>query len=331
MFVENLHRGTMIAILWLICGGFPIVSSSEDIEISAGHNITLVPKYIGDSSGISWWFKGRILVDIKLGHSSRVYLYPKFDHFSDRTTINASTGHMTIRNLTEEDSGHYRAEAVVNNMDQVTRIRLIVFAHSAKVMEESTGNSVILTPKYSGTPTEVSWWRGPYILAWAQLQPSVDVAYYGLRESAKINPSTGSLTIRHLIKSDAADYRAEVLVNNTIHYTAVKLTVIDQEVRGTRGISGGAIAVIVVAVLVNLITFLGVLSCKCGDMVTRFRGPPVVLVSMRCLNQMAPGTKMGKTEIWHCDCISCQSSFPMQRFQEKTHWMEVTNHSPMSQ
>ncbi|XP_077335653.1 uncharacterized protein LOC143981566 isoform X2 [Lithobates pipiens] len=325
MLVEDLHRGTMIAILWLICGGFPIVSSSDIIEIAAGHNITLVPKYIGGSSGISWWFKGRILVDIKLGHSSRVYFYPKFDHFKDRTTINSSTGYVTIRNLTEEDSGDYRAEAVVNDTDQVTRIRLIVFAHPATVMEQSSGNSVILTPRYSGTPTEVSWWRGPYILAWAQLQPSADVAYYRLRGRAKINPSTGNLTIRSLIMSDAADYRAEVLVNNAILYTAVRLTVSAQEVRGTRGMSGGAIAVVVVAVLVNLIAILGILSCKCGSMVTRFRGPPVVLVSMRCIAKMAPGTEMEKTEIWHCDCGLCQSSFPMQRFQEKTHWMEVTN------
>ncbi|XP_040195174.1 uncharacterized protein LOC120928127 isoform X2 [Rana temporaria] len=318
----------MIAILWLICGGFPIVSSSDDIiEMAVGHNISLIPKYIGDSSGVSWWFKGRILADIRLGDSNPVYFYPKFDLFKDRTTINGSTGHMTIRNLTEEDSGHYRAEG--DNTRQVTRIRIIVFDHPVRVVKQSSGCSVILTPKYSGTPSEVSWWRGPHILARAQLHPSSEVAYYGLGGRAHIDPSTGNLTIRCLIMADAAEYRAEVLVNNTIQYTAVKLTVIAQEVRGRRGtigLSGCAIAVMVVAASVILVAILGVLSCKCGAMVTRFRDPPVVLVSMRCITKMALGTRMEKTETWYCDCRLCQSSFPMERFQEKTHCMEVTNY-----
>ncbi|XP_068122420.1 lymphocyte function-associated antigen 3 [Hyperolius riggenbachi] len=219
----------MVAVWLLACASLLVTSSSaasvDIIEEVARSSTTLEPKYSGSPTGISWWLNGRILVDIHLQPQIRVYSYPKFSPFKDKTYIDHSSGRLTIRDLTEAESGYYRAEVMVDEKILVTHTRLIVLPQAREVLEAESGGSVTLQPKYSGDPSEISWWKATDILVDLQLKPSEHIGFYHFKGRAAIDKITGQLTITNLTKADSGLYRAEVLVDDRTQYSGIQLTV----------------------------------------------------------------------------------------------------------
>lgn len=101
--------------------GQPLLNQSEQIKM-VGSEVTLEPQYRGDPSEINWKRNGNKLVDMKLNPLDK----PIFYCLQDRATIDRTDGRLTIRDLTIEDSGVYKAEALVNNGYQNTEITLTV-------------------------------------------------------------------------------------------------------------------------------------------------------------------------------------------------------------
>ncbi|XP_073473680.1 uncharacterized protein [Aquarana catesbeiana] len=101
--------------------GQPLLNQSEQIKM-VGSEVTLEPKCSGDPSEINWKINGNKLVDMKLNTQDE----PTFYCLQDRADIDRTDGRLTIRDLTIEDSGVYKAEALVNNGYQNTEITLTV-------------------------------------------------------------------------------------------------------------------------------------------------------------------------------------------------------------
>ncbi|XP_068122424.1 uncharacterized protein [Hyperolius riggenbachi] len=257
----TLRRGVVTAVYFLICIDLVTSSSAPPVDIIekvAGNSVTLQPKYSGSPAGISWWLNGHILVDIQLKPQKQDYSYPAFSLLKDNADIDHSRGYLTIRDLTEAESGYYRAEVVVGEKILVTHTRLIVLPQAREVLETESGGSITLQPKYSGDPSEISWWKATDILVDLQLKPSEYIGYYHFKGRAAIDKITGQLTISNLTKADSGLYRAEVMVDDRTQYMGVKLTVLGSGGRGgpDRRVTGAIIgAGLILAVLILILYY----------------------------------------------------------------------------
>lgn len=94
------------------------------VQKAVEDNVTLVPKFSGVPTEINWKLNNNKLVDMELKPLER-----HFYRLADRADLQLN-GSLTIRNLTKEDSGAYKSEAIVNNFIQETEIRLAVLGKS---------------------------------------------------------------------------------------------------------------------------------------------------------------------------------------------------------
>ncbi|XP_077335492.1 uncharacterized protein LOC143981499 [Lithobates pipiens] len=104
---------------------------------------------------------------------------------------------------------------------------LWVRSAAPSVINVEAGRDVTLVPNFSGDPSEINWKIDGNKLVDMELKPRVDIAFYVLRDRATISPSDGRLTIKDLTVGDSGVYKAEVLVNNVIQATEIRLNVSD--------------------------------------------------------------------------------------------------------
>ncbi|XP_073473638.1 uncharacterized protein [Aquarana catesbeiana] len=116
-------------------------------------NVTLVPKFSGVPTEINWKLNNNKLVDMELKPLER-----HFYRLADRAELQLN-GSLTIRNLTKEDSGAYKSEAIVNNFIQETEIRLSVFDRVSKpiISDSSTDEQIILHCESSTINVSYKW------------------------------------------------------------------------------------------------------------------------------------------------------------------------------
>ncbi|XP_077335697.1 uncharacterized protein LOC143981594 isoform X1 [Lithobates pipiens] len=110
------------------------------VQKAVDDDVTLVPKFSGVPTEINWKLNNNKLVDMELKPLNR-----HFYRLADRADLQLN-GSLTIRNLTKEDSGAYKSEAIVNNFFQITEIQLTVLDRVSKpiVFDDSTDQTIIL-------------------------------------------------------------------------------------------------------------------------------------------------------------------------------------------
>ncbi|XP_040190072.1 uncharacterized protein LOC120921625 isoform X2 [Rana temporaria] len=101
--------------------GQPLLAQSQQVKM-VGSDLILDAQYIGDPSEINWKINDKKLVNMNLISP----VDPIFYSLKGRATIDETNGRLTIRGLTIEDSGIYRAEALVKDGHQITEITLTV-------------------------------------------------------------------------------------------------------------------------------------------------------------------------------------------------------------
>ncbi|KAM5126912.1 uncharacterized protein ACMZJ9_021025, partial [Mantella aurantiaca] len=94
----------------------------EKIETVIEGNVTLVPKYFGVPTEITWKMNSDLLVEMEMAKPK-----PHFYRLADRAHLDRS-GSLTIRYLTKEDSGVYKSEVLITRNIQETEIHLSVLA-----------------------------------------------------------------------------------------------------------------------------------------------------------------------------------------------------------
>ncbi|XP_040190112.1 uncharacterized protein LOC120921661 [Rana temporaria] len=99
-----------------------IVYAVEVEEKSVGSDVVLKPKYSGELSEIIWRKGKHEVAHMKLSPQKNVTYSPLLE---GRADIYSTNGVLTIKNLTIEDSGVYKAEVVlVDGTSQFTKINL---------------------------------------------------------------------------------------------------------------------------------------------------------------------------------------------------------------
>ncbi|XP_068127025.1 uncharacterized protein [Hyperolius riggenbachi] len=132
--------------------------SADVIYRQVGSDVTLESRYSGRPTEINWKVNGDKLVDLELIPA----LPPVFYHLRDRATIDVTgrtTGFVTIKNLTKEDSKLYKSEALVDNRFQETDIRLIVRDRVSKpTIPQCTTEGKLIVSCETSTPDVTYKW-----------------------------------------------------------------------------------------------------------------------------------------------------------------------------
>ncbi|KAM5125048.1 lymphocyte function-associated antigen 3-like, partial [Mantella aurantiaca] len=131
---NNLNHGDKMAVLSVSA------PPQEKIETVIEGNVTLVPKYFGVPTEITWKRNSDLLVEMEMAKPK-----PHFYRLADRAHLDRS-GSLTIRYLTKEDSGIYKSEVLITRNIQETEIHLSVLDRVSKplIYDNSTGQKIIL-------------------------------------------------------------------------------------------------------------------------------------------------------------------------------------------
>ncbi|XP_040190102.1 uncharacterized protein LOC120921655 isoform X1 [Rana temporaria] len=133
---------------------------------------------------------------------------------------------LTLVGVTRNDDAIYycRAANKINHGDNV--VVLSVIALPPLMVQKAVEDDVTLVPKFSGVPTEINWKLNNNKLVDMELEPPQS-HFYRLADRADLHRN-GSLTIRKLTKEDSGAYKSEVIVNNFIQETEIRLAVLDR-------------------------------------------------------------------------------------------------------
>ncbi|XP_077335661.1 CD48 antigen-like [Lithobates pipiens] len=143
--------------LFLLLGALLLGAGAQQTVLKAvGSEVIMKPKYTGNPSEINWKINGNRLVDMEVNSQNKP---PMFYRLQDRASIDRTNGVLTIRDLRIEDSGDYRAEALVNNNYQYTDITLTVRACPDKpnITNKTTKENIVLYCESSTPGVTYKW------------------------------------------------------------------------------------------------------------------------------------------------------------------------------
>ncbi|XP_077335666.1 CD48 antigen-like [Lithobates pipiens] len=146
-----------LTVLFTLLGVLLGARAQQTVLKLVGSEVTLEPKYTGNPTEINWKINGDKLVDMELNSQDE----PIFYRLQDRATIDRTNGRLTIKNLTTEDSGFYRAEVLVNSIYQYTDITLTVRAcpDEPNITDQSTEENIVLYCESSTPGVTYKWFN----------------------------------------------------------------------------------------------------------------------------------------------------------------------------
>ncbi|KAI5105926.1 carcinoembryonic antigen-related cell adhesion molecule 5 isoform X1, partial [Silurus meridionalis] len=171
----------------------------ERMDIKVGENLVITPISIPDSSRVStkWNYNGKtFLTEI---HSGIIIQPP----YTDRASLNTNTLALTLKSLTESDSGQYTLEVVTvtETNSSVTSVQVFVPASNVTILPSQTelvefNSTVSLRCSASGSFLTFVW-----------LNRSSEVTE---DDRVQLTDSNSSLTITNVTRADRGPYYCNV-------------------------------------------------------------------------------------------------------------------------
>ncbi|KAI5090910.1 carcinoembryonic antigen-related cell adhesion molecule 1 isoform X2, partial [Silurus meridionalis] len=175
----------------------------ERMDIKVGENLVITPISIPDSSRLSarWSYNGKTFLTET---PSGIIIQPPY---TDRASLNTNTLALTLKRLTESDSGQYALEVVTvtETNSSVTSVQVFVPASNVTILPSQTelvefNSTVSLRCSASGSFLTFVW-----------LNKSSEVT---AGDRVQLTDSNSSLTITNVIRGDRGPYHCQV--SNTV-------------------------------------------------------------------------------------------------------------------
>ncbi|XP_077335679.1 uncharacterized protein LOC143981584 [Lithobates pipiens] len=146
-----------LTVLFTLLGVLLGVRAQQTVLKAVDREVIMKPKYTGNPSEINWKINGDKLVDMEVIPPGE----PLFYRLQDRASIDRTNGVLTIKDLTVEDSGLYRAEVLVNSIYQYTDITLTVRAcpDEPNITDQSTEENILLYCESSTPGVTYKWFN----------------------------------------------------------------------------------------------------------------------------------------------------------------------------
>ncbi|KAI5620458.1 carcinoembryonic antigen-related cell adhesion molecule 1 isoform X2, partial [Silurus asotus] len=196
----------------------------ERMDIKVGENLVITPISIPDSLRLlaKWYYHGTIfLTEIPSG----IIIQPPY---TDRASLNTNTLALTLKSLTQSDSGQYALEVftVTETFRGVTSVQVFVPVANVKLLPSQTelveiNSTVSLRCSASGSFLTFVWLN----------KSSEGTA----GDRVQLTDSNSSLTITNVTRGDRGPYHCKVSntvskgasspINLTIHYGPENVTV----------------------------------------------------------------------------------------------------------
>ncbi|CAM4660185.1 unnamed protein product [Leuciscus chuanchicus] len=219
---------------------------------------------------IKWYFSGLLVAQISGDLSficTDVQCNKDAERFRDRLKLDHQTGSLTIRNINTTHSGLYELKIISSSSDSGNIFNVTVYGVSAAERDEvkrktvKEGESVTLDPGVVDNTSDVMMWyfKDNLIaeITGDQSKSCTDVqCKERFRDRLKLDHQTGSLIITNTRNTDSGEYKLQIIsINSRFSITRVKRFSVSVIAVPGSGVSSGAVAGIVVAVL---LVFAGV-------------------------------------------------------------------------
>uniref|UniRef100_A0A3B4E2U6 Immunoglobulin domain-containing protein n=1 Tax=Pygocentrus nattereri TaxID=42514 RepID=A0A3B4E2U6_PYGNA len=168
------------------------------------------------------WFHHPENLDIKIVNSRiiRGEIITDYDseRFRDRLQLNRTSGSLTIRNISREDSGLYILQIITRRSSE-WMFSLNVYGKLGCSCSELEGNTVTIHTGLTGVQSDahILWFYGPEnadikIVNSESFEGKIITNYYSqrFRDRLQLNRTSGSLTIRNISREDSGVYKLQI-------------------------------------------------------------------------------------------------------------------------
>ncbi|KAK7126495.1 hypothetical protein R3I94_017848 [Phoxinus phoxinus] len=274
--MEVLSFFLSVASFILYQGSFGADTDEVSVFVMEGDSVSLTGLKKTQQDRIKWYYNDIRIAQMN-GDPSKTCIDVQCnvgtERFRDRLKLDHLTGSLTITNIRDTDAGEYKLLITRGNSDSEKIFSVSVTAVSAAEREKSVkeGESVTLDPVVTKSSNDVLMWHfNDTLLAEItgnQSKICEDVhCKERFRGRLELDHQTGSLTITHTRTTDSGEYNLQI---NSISrrrrrsISSVKrfdVTVTADPGSGLSGsgLSPGAVAGIVVVLLVSVLTAAGV-------------------------------------------------------------------------
>ncbi|ROL55098.1 hypothetical protein DPX16_0793 [Anabarilius grahami] len=218
---------------------------------------------------IKWYFNSTRIAQISGDLSyicTDVQCNEGTERFRGRLKLDHQTGSLTIMNTRNTDSGDYKLKIIFSSSDSEMIFSVTVHGVSAAERDEvkrksvKEGESVTLDPGVINNPNDVmTWYFNDILIAEITGDQSRICTYVQcderFRDRLKLDHQTGSLNIMNTRNTDSGEYQLKIIINNSsFSITTVKRFNVSATAVPDSDLSSGAVAGIVVAVLLVFAT-----------------------------------------------------------------------------
>ncbi|XP_067252695.1 uncharacterized protein [Chanodichthys erythropterus] len=270
----KLHFHWLAWILFLLDNGVSGVDS-VGVSVNEGDSVTLnTGVQTKQQEEIKWYFNSTRIAQISGDLSficTDVQCKDGDERFRDRLKLDHQTGSLTIMNITNTDSGVYDLKIIFSSSSSDKAFNVTVSGVSAaerEVVNKNQGEDVILGVGEIRKPNDsMTWYFNEILIAEItgdQSKICTDVqCKERFRDRLKLDHQTGSLTNTNTRNTDSGEYK--LLINSkSSSFNISRVKRFNVSVTGS-GLSSGALAGIVVVLLLVAVVTAGVIYYRCRN------------------------------------------------------------------